>query len=128
MIDYAKSGRGGTMRGRDSENGFQDILPGIRIKTLVHGERSLLSKFRLKAGSDLPAHSHPYEQVGYLLRGRLLLDIGGELREAGPGDSWCIASGVPHKAQALEDSEALELFSPAREDYLKYANAEDVTQ
>lgn len=114
------------MRGRDSENGFQDALPGIQIKTLVHGERSMLTKFRLKAGSELPAHSHPYEQTGYLLRGRLRLAIGDEIRETRPGDSWCIASGVPHRAEVLEDSDALEVFTPAREDYLKYLYGADV--
>ena len=43
---------------------YADILPGIRIKTLVHGELSLMSKFLIKAGSELPPHSHPYEQDG----------------------------------------------------------------
>jgi quercetin dioxygenase-like cupin family protein len=114
------------MRGKDSKKGFRDLLPGIGIKTLVHGERSLLSKFRLKAGSELPLHSHPYEQTGYLLAGRLRLHIGGEAREAGPGDSWSIPSGVPHRAEVLEDAEALEIFSPLREDYLEFVNAEDV--
>jgi quercetin dioxygenase-like cupin family protein len=104
----------------DRADGFHDILPGIGIRTLVHGEKSLMSKFLLKAGSELPIHGHPYEQAGYLIRGRLRLFIGGEVGEAGPGDSWCIASDVPHRAEVLEDSEALEIFSPAREDYLKY--------
>jgi quercetin dioxygenase-like cupin family protein len=114
------------MRGRDSRDGFTEILPGIGLKTLVHGERSLMAKFRLKAGCELPFHSHPFEQTGYLLEGRLLLTIAGAAREAGPGDSWCIAAGITHGAQVLEDAEALELFSPLREDYLKYTNPEDV--
>ena len=36
-----------------------------------------------------------------------------------PGDSWCIGSDVPHSARALEDSVAVEMFSPVREDYLR---------
>jgi quercetin dioxygenase-like cupin family protein len=114
------------MRGRGSDTGFQDILPGIRIKTLVHGESSLMSKFLLRAGSELPEHDHPYEQTGYLLSGRLRLTIGGEARDTLPGDSWCIPSGVPHRAEVLEDAAALEIFSPAREDYMKFICAEDV--
>lgn len=99
------------MRGRDSTTGFHDLLPGIRIKTLVHGEKTLISKFLLKSGSELPRHSHPYEQTGYLLEGRLRLHVGSEAREAGPGDSWCIAAGVEHRAEVLEDSAALEVFA-----------------
>jgi quercetin dioxygenase-like cupin family protein len=114
------------MRGHDSNEGFHGILPGIRIKTLVHGEESLMTKFILKAGSELPSHSHPYEQIGYLIQGRLRLAIGGEVRETGPGDSWCIPSGLEHRAEILEDSVALEIFSPVREDYIKYMNPQDV--
>jgi len=114
------------MRGWNSERGFHDILPGIGIKTLVNGERSLMTKFVLRAGSELPAHEHPYEQIGYLIQGRLRLSIGESAQEAGPGDSWCISSGVRHRAEILEDSVALEVFSPLREDYLKYENAENI--
>ena len=116
-----------SMRGRDSSEGFHDILPGIGIKTLVHGEKSLMAKFNLKAGSELPSHSHPYEQIGYLIKGRLRLAIGGEIREAGPGDSWCIPSGLEHRAEILEDSVALEIFSPVREDYIEYVNLADIS-
>ena len=43
---------------------------------------------------------------------------GGETRDAGPGDRWCIPGGVEHGAGVLEDSVAVEVFSPVREDYL----------
>jgi quercetin dioxygenase-like cupin family protein len=115
------------MFGRDSAEGYKEILPGIRIKTLVSGERTLMSKFLLEDGRQLPAHDHPYEQTGYLVSGRLRLYIAEDSRELGPGDSWCVPSGVAHRADALEDSAALEIFSPAREDYLKYLNAEDLS-
>jgi len=115
------------MFGRDSAEGYQGIIPGIRIKTLAAGERTLMAKFLLKGGSALPAHSHPYEQTGYLVSGMLRLYIAEEPRELGPGDSWCVPSGVAHRADALADCVALEIFSPAREDYLKYLRPEDVS-
>jgi quercetin dioxygenase-like cupin family protein len=87
-----------------------------------------MAKFSLRAGSELPPHSHPYEQTGYLLKGRLRLAIGDDVRETAAGDSWCIPSGASHRAEALEDSVALEVFAPAREDYLKYLNAEDLAR
>jgi quercetin dioxygenase-like cupin family protein len=97
---------------------YAPALPGIERRTLCHGERMLMTEFRLHAGSVLPAHAHPHEQTGYLVSGRLRLRIGGEERELGPGDSWSIAGGVEHQATILEDSVALEVFSPVREDYL----------
>ena len=93
-------------------------LPGIERRTLCHGERMLMTEFRLKGGSVLPAHAHPHEQTGYLVSGRLRLRIGAEERELAPGDSWSIPGGVEHQAAILEDAVALEVFSPVREDYL----------
>ena len=98
--------------------GYQTVVPGIRRKTLCHGEVTLISEFRLDAGRVLPMHAHPQEQTGYLVTGRLRMTIGGETRDAGPGDSWCIPGGVEHGAGVLEDSVAVEVFSPVREDYL----------
>jgi quercetin dioxygenase-like cupin family protein len=115
------------MFGKRSTEGYREMLSGIRIKTLVHGERTLMSEFLLEGGRQLPSHDHPYEQAGYLVSGRIRLHVAGESRELGPGDSWCIASGVAHCADALEDSVALEIFSPAREDYLKFLRPEDVS-
>nr|WP_320192003.1 cupin domain-containing protein [uncultured Desulfobacter sp.] len=100
------------------ESGYSMPVDGIEMKTLVYGEKTLLARFKMTQGALLPSHSHPHEQTGYLVSGRINLYIGGECRNAGPGDSWCVASGVEHRAEILEDSVAIEVFSPVREDYL----------
>jgi len=100
------------------ESGYQQVLPGIRLKTLVYGENTLFSEFRMEANSILPTHSHYHEQTGYLVEGRIRLTIGQEKFEAGPGDSWCIPGNTGHSAEILEKSIAIEVFSPVREDYL----------
>ena len=46
------------------------------MKTLCYGERTLMTEFILERGSTLPVHSHPYEQTGYLVQGRIRLRIG----------------------------------------------------
>lgn len=109
------------MFAKASDQGFAPALPGIERKTLVFGERTLATAFRMKAGSVLPAHAHPYEQTGYLVSGKLRLSIGAESFEATPGASWCIPPDVPHGAEILEDALALEIFSPVRPDYLPKA-------
>jgi len=103
---------------RKSPDGYLQVLDGIERKTLVYGEKTLLCEFRLQRGAVLPRHSHPHEQTGYLLSGRMELSIGAQTMLMNPGDSWCIAGGVEHHAVALEDSLALEVFAPVREDYL----------
>lgn len=114
------------MVGIHSDNNFITIIDGISIKTLVHGELTLMSEFRLSAGSILPEHSHPHEQTGYLVSGRMTLAIGGRKFEMKSGDSWCIPSGVAHGAMVHEDSTAVEVFSPVREDYKAHLREEDL--
>lgn len=100
------------------ENGYKQVLPGIKIKTLVYGEKTLFSEFRMEAQSTLPDHAHPHEQTGYLVEGRIRLTIGEETFDVGPGDSWCIPGNAIHSAEILKNSVAIEVFSPVREEYL----------
>ena len=99
-------------------DGYREVLEGVRLKTMAHGERTLLGEFRLGKGATVPAHNHPHEQTGYLVSGRLSFIIDGGEQVAEAGDAWCIAGGVEHAAEALEDSVVVEVFSPVREEYL----------
>jgi quercetin dioxygenase-like cupin family protein len=65
----------------------------------------------------VPEHTHPHEQIGYLSRGRLLFRIADEERVLEVGDSWCIPGDVPHVVMALEDSIAIDIFAPPRDEY-----------
>ena len=103
---------------KSSSNGYKQPLKGIKLKTLVYGDRTLFTEFRLEKGSQLPRHAHPQEQTGYLISGRILLSMGEDTFEVEPGDCWCIPSNVEHGAEILADSTAIEVFSPVREDYL----------
>ncbi len=114
------------MYGIASKNGYTEIIKGIKIKTIAYGEKTLMTEFVIAAGAELPAHTHTHEQTGYLVKGRIKLFIGDEGRDLGPGDSWCIPSDLPHRAEIMEDSVAIEVFSPYREDYGQYINEEDI--
>ena len=103
---------------KKNTDGYIQMLPGIWMKTLVYGEKSLLSEFRMEAGSCLPEHSHPHEQTGYLVSGRMRLITGEQVLEAEPGDSWCVPGNTVHRAEIVEDVVVIEVFSPVREEYL----------
>lgn len=106
---------------RSSTSGYKDVLDNIQQKTLAYGEKTLMAEFRLEQGAKLPLHSHPHEQTGYLVSGEILLTIGGKSHKVKPGDSWCIAGDIEHNASAIQDSVAIEVFSPVREDYIPQA-------
>ena len=106
------------MFSQHTQTGYRQVLPGIEIKTLVYGEKSLLTEFHLTGGNKLPRHAHPNEQTGYLISGHIRLTIGAETFDVLPGDSWSIPINIEHGAEIIEDSLAVEVFSPVREDYL----------
>lgn len=106
------------MFGKGSDSGYQPALEGIERKTLVYGNNMLMTEFKLRKGAVLPRHSHPQEQTGRLIAGRIRLFIGAEVHEVQSGDSWYIPGNVEHGADILEDSVAIEVFSPVRKDYL----------
>lgn len=93
------------------------IRPGITLQATA-GEALMVSVVRFEPGADLPTHSHPHEQMGLLLEGRLEFTVGGETAILEAGDLWRIPGGVPHSARALGRSAvALDVFHPVRDDY-----------
>lgn len=107
-----------TMFYKKNVDGYETRINGIEQKSLVYGERTLLVEFLLRKGSIVPKHSHPYEQTGYLISGHMIFTVDNEQYDARAGDSWCIPMNVEHSAEIPEDSVAVEMFSPVREDYL----------
>lgn len=103
---------------KQDQSGFRTLVPGIEMKAFVYGEKSLMAGFHLAKGSLLPRHSHLHEQTGYLVSGRIRLMVGEDTFEATAGDSWSIPGGIEHSAEIIDDSFAIEVFSPAREEYL----------
>ncbi len=94
------------------------IFPGVEIRTTA-SRQLMLSVVRFEPHSNVPDHSHPHEQMGMMISGRLEFTIGGVTRVLGPGDIWRIPGGVPHRVRAFgEPAVALDVFHPIREDYL----------
>lgn len=95
-----------------------EMFPGVVRRTLSSGDRMTLVEVTLAEGAEVPDHSHPHEQVGYVARGRVRFTIGGETRELVGGDGYLAPSEVSHGVTALEPSVCIDIFSPVREEYL----------
>jgi len=96
-----------------------EIWPGVTRKTLAKSERMLLVEITLARGAKVPPHSHPNDQVGYLAKGRFRMRIGGREYDLGVGDAYAIPANVEHEVEVFEDSLAIDIFSPPREDYAR---------
>jgi quercetin dioxygenase-like cupin family protein len=93
--------------------------PGLLRQVLAFNENLMLVKHRMESGWVGARHSHPHEQMVYVIRGHLQFTAGAMTFDAYSGDSFVVPGGVEHQARALEASEVLDVFSPCREDYVK---------
>jgi quercetin dioxygenase-like cupin family protein len=91
-------------------------------RRLITGERMMLAHVYLKKGCVVRRHSHENEQITYILEGALRFWIGEDEKEevtVRAGEVLHIPSNVPHKAEALEDTVDVDIFSPPRQDWLE---------
>ena len=90
-------------------------------RRLITGDRMMLTHVYLKKGSIVPRHSHENEQITYVLEGGLRFWIGedeSQVIDVMPGEVLHIPSLVQHKAEALDDTLDVDIFSPPRQDWL----------
>jgi quercetin dioxygenase-like cupin family protein len=99
----------------------KEVLSETLARRLITGDRIMLAHVYLKKGSIVPRHSHENEQITYILEGGLRFWIGEDepqVIDVMAGEVLHIPSLVQHKAEALEDTLDVDVFSPPREDWL----------
>jgi quercetin dioxygenase-like cupin family protein len=94
----------------------REVFPGFTAR-MMHSAHMTFAFWHIAAGSLLPEHQHPHEQVAILLEGRFELTIDGETSVLVPGTVAVIASNARHSGQALSDCRICDVFYPIREDY-----------
>lgn len=99
----------------------KEELTDTFARRLITGDRVMLAHVYLKKGSIVPRHSHENEQITYILEGGLRFWIGedeSQVIDVMAGEVLHIPSLVQHKAEALEDTLDVDIFSPPRQDWL----------
>ncbi|GBD32437.1 MAG: hypothetical protein KatS3mg081_1822 [Gemmatimonadales bacterium] len=99
----------------------KERLNDLLDRRLITGERVMLAHVYLKKGCVVPRHAHENEQLTYILEGALRFWIGEDESQevvVRSGEVLHIPSNVPHKAEALEDTLDVDVFSPPRQDWL----------
>jgi uncharacterized protein YjlB len=72
----------------------------------------------IRAGVHVEPHSHPNEQIVWMLKGKMEFRLGNEQRICGQGDVVVIPGGTEHEAWFREDTEVIDFFVPPRDDFL----------
>ena len=93
-----------------------EIVPGYWAR-FIHSDHMTLAFWRVEAGSALPEHAHPHEQVTTLLEGEFEMTIGGKTSVLKPGMAVIIPGNEKHQGKARTDCRLMDAFYPVREEY-----------
>jgi quercetin dioxygenase-like cupin family protein len=93
-----------------------EVVDGVHLTQLVAGERMSVQHFHIEPGATVPEHSHEHEQVGFVYRGTMVFEVGGDEYAIGPNESFGIPSEEPHAARNRGDEpvRGLDIFAPPR--------------
>ena len=92
---------------------------GVRRKILAYDENLMMVRVEFKSGAVGYLHTHPHRQVTYVESGRFEVEISGKKEVLGRGDCFIVEPDEPHGVAALEDGGLVDVFTPAREDFLR---------
>jgi quercetin dioxygenase-like cupin family protein len=99
-----------------------NLIQGIK-RRIVTGERVMLGRLFFPKGAKVPAHTHESEQITNILSGALKFVIDGEETVVRAGEVLVIPSNALHSAEALEETDEIDTFSPIRTDWLDGSDA-----
>lgn len=95
-----------------------EMFAGVSRRTLNHGDATSLHEVTIAQGSVVPEHTHPHEQIGYVVSGRVRFVMPGLDKVLERGDSYLVPGGLPHEVTAIEDAVVVDMFSPPREEFI----------
>jgi quercetin dioxygenase-like cupin family protein len=95
----------------------KELFNGTIRGQYVHLEKLTFGEVTLQPGTQLPRHSHPHEQMTYVIEGEFEFTIGTETAVLRSGMVAIVPSGVEHSGRTLTTCRVIDIFSPVREDY-----------
>jgi quercetin dioxygenase-like cupin family protein len=102
---------------------WADIVPELvnpsTTRQYITGNTVTVARFELKRGGVVPQHSHTNEQVTSVMSGALKFALPDREVIVRAGDVLQIPGTVPHAVEVLEDTVAIDVFSPVRQDWIE---------
>ena len=97
----------------------EPVRPGIRRRGFGTND-VILVRNDCQPGMEKRPHTHEFDQIAMISKGRAIYHIGDEHNEVGPGSIMLIPAGVEHYIEPIGDEtvENIDVFAPARDDYL----------
>lgn len=97
---------------------WERVREGVERKAFS-GDGATVSLNRLRPGHEPRPHSHPHEQIVYILQGQIDFHVGDAVKRLGPGGLLVLPGGVVHWGEVVGDETVLNLdvFTPRRDEY-----------
>lgn len=97
---------------------WEDLGDGVQRQVLGHDGQLMMVRVRFHTGAVGALHHHPHRQVTLVESGSFRVEIAGESRLLEAGDGFFIPPDVEHGVMAMEAGVLVDVFAPAREDFL----------
>src|SRR5262245_58917585 len=91
---------------------------GLTRIVCAYNDKLFLAEHRMEKGWVGARHSHPHEQIVYVISGHLKVTCGDKTFNVRTGDRFVVRGGIQHQAAAVEPSHVIDVFTPCRNDYL----------
>lgn len=98
---------------------YQNVGEKTLRKVLAYSDNIMNVELRFEAGAIGALHSHPHEQIGYVIEGSLIYkEEGCDDVTLNAGDTYLVAPDVMHGIECITDVKLLDIFTPMREDFV----------
>ena len=94
------------------------MFEGVHRKILGYDDSIMMVKVKIDQGTCVVPHTHRHTQTSYIAKGKFEFTVGQEKKVVSYGDGVYIPSQVPHGVVCLEEGVIVDVFAPAREDFL----------
>lgn len=98
---------------------LEDLGNGIKRKILAYNDSLMVAEVHFEEGAIGVLHSHPHEQITYIIEGEFEFNIGGEKLLVTKGDSTFKEPNIEHGAVCMKKGVLIDIFTPKRDDFLK---------
>ncbi|QIA65417.1 cupin domain-containing protein [Vibrio astriarenae] len=97
---------------------LEDLGEGISRKVLAHNDNMMAVEVHFESGAIGAMHSHPHEQLTYVLSGKFEFTIGDETKVVEAGDTMYKEPNIEHGCVCLEAGTLIDNFTPMRKDFV----------
>lgn len=91
---------------------------GVSRKILGRDRQIMMVKVKFDAGTTVEPHKHFHTQTSYCAKGKFKFMVGEEQKIISYGDGVYIPPNLLHGVECLEEGVIVDVFTPAREDFL----------